>query len=181
MNTLTQTLKRRQVIVEYALKHGVTASSRRYDVSRPTIYSWIKRYDGTLQSLGNYSRRPKHHPNEHNDDELKLINNMRRRSPNDGLVYLWVKLRQRGYSRTISGLYKVLRRIGDKRVKLPNPKSVNLSKSYEKMSYPGQRVQIDVKFVPKSCIAESALIDGGFFQYTFIDEYSRFRILEAFQ
>ena len=181
MNTLTQTLRRRQAVVEYAKKHGVTASSRRYDVSRPTIYSWMKRYDGSLESLENYSRRPKHHPNEHTPDELELISNMRRRCPNDGIVYLWVKLCKRGYTRTISGLYKALRRLGDKRIKLPNPKKAETAKPYEQMLYPGQRVQIDVKFVPKVCLTDSARIDGGFYQYTFIDEYSRFRILEAFK
>lgn len=181
MNTLTQTLRRRQAIVEYAKKHGVTASSRRYNVSRPTIYSWIKRYDGELQSLKNYSRKPKHHPNEHTEEELKLIRNMCRRCPHDGIVVLWVKLQKRGYTRSLSGLYKALRRLGDKRVKLPNPKNSEKPKPYEQMTYPGQRVQIDVKFVPKSCITKEGLIDGGFFQYTFIDEYSRFRILEGFK
>ena len=180
MNTLTQTLRRRQAIVEYAAKHGVTAASRRYEVSRPTIYSWRKRYDGTLKSLANYSRRPKHHPTEHTEEELTLIRNMRRRNPNDGIIYLWVKLRRRGYTRSISGLYKALRRLGDKRVKLPNPKKKETSKPYEKMQYPGQRVQIDVKFVPSACLTDEAKIDGGLYQYTFIDEYSRFRILEAF-
>ena len=181
MNTLTQTLRRRQAIVEYAMKHGVTASSRRYNVSRPTIYSWIKRYDGTLHSLQDYSRKPKHHPNEHTEEELKLIRNMCRRCPHDGIVVLWVKLQQKGYTRSLSGLYKALRRLGDKRVKLPNPKRNEKPKQYEPMTYPGQRVQIDVKFVPKSCIAKQGLSDGGFFQYTFIDEYSRFRILEGFK
>ena len=41
-------------------------------------------------------------------------------------------------------------------------------KPYEKMTFPGQRVQIDVK-------------GEKFYQYTAIDEYSRFRYVEAFQ
>ncbi len=149
------------------------------NVSRPTLYSWRKRYDGTLDSLKDFSRRPHHHPNEHTDEELKLIRDMRRRNPNAGLVVLWVKLRQRGYSRSISSLWKVLRRIDPSRIKLPNPKYK--PKPYEKMRYPGQRGQIDVKFVPASCLVGQATIDGGYYQYTFIDEYSRFRYLEAFQ
>lgn len=72
---------------------------------------------------------------QHTDGELKLIQNMRRRNPNAGLVVFWVKLRQRGYSRSISGLYRVLRRIGGMAVKLPNPKYIQ--KPYEKMTYPG--------------------------------------------
>lgn len=48
------------------------------------------------------------------------------------------------------------------------------------MSYPGQRVQIDVKFVPAACIVGKAS-GQKFYQYTAIDEYSRFRYLEAFE
>ena len=48
------------------------------------------------------------------------------------------------------------------------------------MQYPGQRVQIDVKFVPDSCIVGAAK-GQKFYQYTAIDEYSRFRYLEAFE
>lgn len=179
MNTLTQTLKRRQAIIRYSEHHGVSAASRRYNVSRPTIYAWKKRYDGSLGSLKDYSRRPKHHPNQHTEEELKLIRDMRRRNPNAGLVVFWVKLRQRGYTRSISGLQKVLKRTGQTGEKLPNPKYK--PKPYEKMLYPGQRGQIDVKFVPKSCLVGEAAIDGGFYQYTFIDEYSRFRYLKAFK
>lgn len=48
------------------------------------------------------------------------------------------------------------------------------------MQYPGQRVQIDVKYVPVACLAGEA--EGQkFYQYAFIDEYSRFRYLEAFE
>ena len=183
MTTLTQTLRRRQAIVEYSLKNGVSKASSRYNVSRPTIYRWRSRYDGTRQSLSDRSHRPHSHPNQHTEAELKLITDMRRRNPNAGLVVFWVKLRQRGYSRSISGLYRVLRRSGQGVKKLPNPKYI--PKKYEAMLYPGQRVQIDVKYVPASCLvgaaAEDAKETGGYFQYTFIDEYSRFRYLEAFR
>ena len=57
--------------------------------------------------------------------------------------------------------------------KLPNPKKYT-PKPYEQMQYPGQRVQIDVKFVPKVCIVGQAE-PTQWYQYTFIDEYSRFR------
>lgn len=75
---------------------------------------------------------------------------MRKRNANAGLVVFWVKLRQRGYTRSVTGLYRLLRRQGELRVNPPNPKYI--PKLYEKMQYPGQRVQIDVKFVPEVCI-----------------------------
>ena len=148
-------------------------------MSRQTLYRWIKRYDGTLGSLADRSHRTHSHPNQHRPEEIKLIEDMRRRNPNAGLVVFWVKLRQRGYSRSISGLYRFLKKKGQMAIKPPNPKYI--PKPYEQMQYPGQRVQIDVKFVPAACLVGEAAIDGGYYQYTFIDEYSRFRYLGAFK
>lgn len=45
------------------------------------------------------------------------------------------------------------------------------------MTYPGQRVQVDIKVVPKACIADPEL---RLFQYTAIDEFSRLRYLAAY-
>lgn len=178
MNTITQTMKFRQAIVEYSLKYGVTKAAIRYKTNRQYVYRWRNRYDGTLQSLADKSHKPHHHPNEHTPNELKLIENMRKRNPNAGLVVFWVKLRQRGYTRSITSLYRILRKQGQMAVKPPNPKYI--PKPYEKMLYPGQRVQIDVKVVPSVCIVGDAK-GHKFYQYTAIDEYSRFRYLEAFE
>ena len=178
MKSITQDLLFKQAVITYSYKYGVTKAAIRYKTSRQNIYRWRKRYDGTLQSLADRSHRPHRHPNQHTPEELKLIGDMRRRNPNAGLVVFWVKLRQRGYGRSISGLYRVLRRTNQGAVKLPNPKYI--PKPYEQMQYPGQRVQIDVKYVPAACLVGAAK-EQRFYQYTFIDEYSRFRYLEAFQ
>ena len=171
-------MKFRQALIKYSFKYGVTKAAIRYKVNRQYVYRWRKRYDGTLQSLADKSHKPHHHPNQHTESELKLIYDMRKRNPNAGLVVFWVKLMQRGYSRSITGLYRVLRRQGQMAVKPPNPKYI--PKPYEKMLYPGQRVQIDVKVVPTACIVGEAQ-GKKFYQYTAIDEYSRFRYLEAFE
>lgn len=178
MNKITQTMRFRQAVIEYAHKNGVTAAAIRYRLNRKYIYRWRKRYDSTLQSLVDCSHRPHSHPNQHTEDEIKLILNMRRRNSNAGIVVFWVKLRQRSYTRSISGLYRFLRKRDAMATKLPNPKYT--PKPYEQMQYPGQRVQIDVKFVQKVCIVGQQE-PTQWFQYTFLDEYSHFRYIEAFQ
>ena len=166
-------------------KFGPQRAAANYHTSPSNIYRWRKIYKDSgnnIESLRSKSRKPKTHPNSHTESEIKLIKDLRRRNPNIGLQDLWLKLRKRGYTRTIQGLAKVLNRL-----QMPtNPKSkrsptCKKNKPYEQMSYPGQRVQIDVKFVPASCLAGEAAIDGGYYQFTFIDEYSRFRYLEAFK
>lgn len=168
MDKITQTLQYRQSLIRYAEKYGVTKAAIRYRTNRQYIYRWKKRYDGTLQSLADRSHRPHSHPKQHTEAELKLIQDMRRRNPNTGLVVFWVKLRQRGYTRSISGLYRVLTRSGQMAVKLPNPKYI--PEPYEQMQYPGQRVQIDVKFVPSACLVGDAA-GQKFYQYTAIYEH----------
>ena len=171
-------MKFRQSLIKYSQKNGVTKAAIKYRTNRQYIYRWIKRYDGTLQSLADKSHRPHSHPNQHTADELKLISDMRKRNKNTGLVVFWVKLRQRGYSRSITGLWRILVKQGQIAVKLPNPKYI--PKPYEQMEYPGQRVQIDVKHVPASCIVGG--IEGEkYYQYTAIDECSRLRYIEAFR
>ena len=178
MNTVTQTMQFRQSLLKYAEKYGVTKAAIKYNVNRQYIYRWKRRYNGDIQSLANKSHRPHHHPNQHTEAELQKIKNFRRRNPNTGLVVLWVKLRRSGYTRSITGLYRVLRRQGQMAVKLPNPKYI--PNPDEKMRFPGEGVQIDVKFVPEACIVGDAAGEK-FYQYTAIDEFSRWRYLEAFQ
>lgn len=165
-------------------KFGPQRAAANYHTAPSNIYRWRKLYrdsDNNVESLRSKSRKPKAHPNEHTASEIKLIKDMRRRNPNIGLQDLWIKLRKRGYTRTQPALYKAL-----KRLQMPtNPKTKHSptckkSKPYESMSYPGQRVQIDVKYVPKECISSEFIEKYGsaeLYQYTAIDEYSRYRIL----
>lgn len=168
-------MKFRYSLMKYAEKYGVARASRKYNKAASYIYFWKARYDGSIESLACRSRRPHSHPNQHTEAELKLIRDMRRRNPKLGIVELWSRLRKRGYSRCIESLWRVLRREG-----LPakeKPRKKYTPKPYEQMKYPGQRVQIDVKVVPRSCIANPEL---KLYQYTAIDEYSRYRILGAY-
>ena len=177
MATITQDMRFRLSLIHYSEKHGVSKAAIKYRVNRQYIYCWRNRYNGSIDSLRNQSRRPHHHPNQHTLEALRLIADLRRRNPYTGLVVFWVKLMQRGYKRSIAGLYRILRRQGIMADKLPNPKYV--PKPYEQMHYPGERIQIDVKFVPAVCLVNEAK-GQKFYQYTAIDEFSRWRYVEAF-
>lgn len=178
MTNITQDMRFRKAVILYAQKHGVTKAAIRYKTNRQFVYRWLKRFDGSWDSLRYLSRKPHHHPNQHTEDEITLIKNMRRRNPNAGLVVFWVKLRMRGYKRSITSLYRILKRLQLTAVKPQNPKYI--PKPYEQMTFPGQRIQVDVKFVPNACLVGKAS-GKKFFQYTAIDEYSRWRYVEAFE
>lgn len=178
MANITQDMRYRLSLIHYAEKYGVSKAAIKYKTNRQYIYRWKRRFDGSIESLRDRSRRPHHHPNQHTSEEIKLISDMRRRNPDAGLVVFWVKLKQRGYTRSIPGLYRFLRKQGIMAIKPANPKYI--AKPYEQMNYPGQRVQIDVKFVPSVCLVNEAK-GNRFYQYTAIDEYSRWRFVEAFE
>ena len=173
--SITQDMRYRQSLMRYAEKYGVSRASRKYNKSRSYIYFWKARWDGSVESLACLSRRPHHHPKQHTEEELKLIRDMRRRNPKLGLIELWSRLRQRGYTRRPESLYRVMRKLGmfpaEKARKTYQPKP------YQQMTYPGERVQVDVKVVPRRCITDPEL---RLYQYTAIDEYSRLRFLAAY-
>lgn len=175
MSSITQGMKYRQSLVEFAHRHGVGRASRRHNRARTYIYFWLKRFDGSLDSLACRSRRPRSHPNQHTEEEKALLRNMCRRNPHLGRVELWCRVRKRGYTRTLSGLYRVLHKLNLQ----PKPqKKVYKPKPYEQMTFPGERVQIDVKIVPGACKVGEATSER-MVQYTAVDEYSRLRYLKA--
>ena len=179
MNSITQDILYKQSVVKYSFKHGVTKAAIKFKMHRKTIYRWREKYDGTAQSLKNKSRRPHSHPNQHTKEEIRLIKNYKNRNKDTGLVVLWIKLRKVGYTRSITSLYRVMQRIGIYR-KVPSKKKEYEPKPYEEMRYPGERVQVDVKYVPaKSLTKEIREKDGRYYQYTAIDEYTRKRVLWA--
>ena len=148
--SITQDMAYRQSLMKYAEKYGVSRASRKYNKSRSYIYFWKQRWDGSVTSLGCQSRRPHSHPNQHTEAELKLIRDMRRRNPTLGMIELWHLLRRRGYTRCPESLFRVMRRLG--MFPDPKPKKTYKPKPYEQMTHPGERVQVDVKVVPRSVL-----------------------------
>ena len=174
-NSITQKMKYKQSVIKFSLEYGVSKTAIRFDINRRTIYRWIKQYDGTIESLRDKSHRPKHHPNEHTEEEIKLIKDYKRNNKETGLVVLWVKLRGAGYKRTIQGLYHVMRRLGIYE-KAPSKAKKTQAPEVPIAKYPGERVQIDVKYVPKECMSkELQELGEKYYQYTAIDEYTRLR------
>ena len=177
MNSITQDINFKQSVIKYSYKHGVTATSIVYKLHRKTIYRWREKYDGTLKSLANKSRRPHRSPNAHTEAEIKMIKDYKNKNKDTGLVVLWVKLRKAGYTRSVTSLYRMMIKLGIYK-KTPSKKRVYEPKEYQQMQYPGQRVQVDAKYVPMKCLTKELKEQGErYFQYTAIDEYTRMRVL----
>lgn len=174
---ITEEMRYRQRVVKYAIKYDNNAkAARRYHTSRQQVQRWRKRYNGDVRSLANRSRRPHSHPNQHTEEELDLIKHKHRYHGHEGLAQVYRKLIDAGYKRTYDSMSIQIRKLRLKKIKKKRsyPKS-----TYQKKvaNYPGERVQVDVKYVPNECIG-FASYHSRYYQITAIDEYSRKRYLE---
>ena len=73
MNKITQVMHFPLALIKYAEKHGVAKAAIKYKTNRQYIYRWKQRYNGTIESLRDLSRKPHHHPNQHTEQEIRLI------------------------------------------------------------------------------------------------------------
>ncbi len=176
-NNIIQKLKYKESVVKFSYKYGVTKAAIKFCECRRTIYRWRKRYDGSLKSLEDKSRKPHCHPNQHTKAELKMIKQYKANNKETGLVVLWVKLRKAGYTRTIQGLYYAMRRLGIYK-KAKSKKKEQQPSEWISGTYPGEKVQIDVKYVPQECLTKELKEKGEkYYQYTAIDEFTRKRYM----
>lgn len=176
MSIITQDMRFRQSLMNFAEKYGVSKASRKYNKTRSYIYFWKNRWDGSIESLAEKSKRPHSHPNQHTEEEIKMIRDHVRRNPGLGITELWHRLKKKGYTRRVESLYRVMKKLS---LLLNKPKSPKRKpKPYEQMTHPGERVQVDVKVVPRKCITDPEM---KLYQYTAIDEFTRMRFLYGYE
>ena len=173
MNILSSNAHFRQRVIKKSYKIGVTAASKYYRISRNAIYEWRAKYDGkSWKSLIDKSHRPHHHPNEHTQEEKDMI---LKRYPRykDDMIMLWDSLRKSGYKRSYTSLVRVVNKWIKPEIK---KKQGYKSKPYQRAEYPGQKVQIDVKYVPSYCVVNGQ----KYYQYTAVDECTRWTFREMY-
>lgn len=163
-------------MVKYALKHSVTDTAIRYKVSRKTVYKWLSRYDGTVISLEDHSHRPKTFPHGHTEEELKQIRHRLKKHHWSDLLLAYQELVEKdGYTRSYGGFKRMAAKL--KEAKPKKVKAKRKPKPYQRAAYPGQKIQIDVKYVPSYCVTDGK----RYYQYTAVDECSRWTYREMYE
>ena len=169
MDRITQEAHARQRYLEYFKKHkNATKTAIRYKISRKTLYKWLKRYDGTWQSLIEQSRRPHSSPRAHTSEEIRQIRRLAKKHRWEDLILAYQEMREKyGYTRSYCGFKRIVAKL--KAEKGNKKRKGRKNKPYQRAEYPGQKVQVDVKFVPETCI-----VDGQkYYQFTAVDECTR--------
>ena len=175
MKSITEEMRFRQRLCEYALKNGVTKAARRYHTNRQFVYRQLEKYDGSVRSLAMRSRKPHRSPNAHTEEELFLIQRMLKRNGVYGLAEVYVRCLSKGYTRSFGSMCRQIRKKGYRKPTIHRKSYTN----YNRMDgeYPGHKVQVDIKYVPQECI-KFPCYGQQYYQITAIDEYSRRRVLK---
>ena len=176
MSILSQLKHQRQRMVKYAQKHPVSETAIRYKVSRKTVYKWLSRYDGTLASLEDRSHRPRTSPCSHTEKELRQIRHRLKKHRWTDLILACQELVERdGYTRSYGGFKRIAAKLREG--KPQKKKRKRKPKPYKRADYPGQKIQLDVKYVPSYCPTDGK----KYYQYTAVDECSRWTYREMYE
>jgi transposase len=174
MDRIAQEAAHRQRMMEYRRTHGATETAIRYKSSRKTVTKWWNRWDGTSASLRDRSRRPHHSPQKHSDAEIQKIRKALKKHRWKDLLLAYQQVRdQHGYTRSYGSFKRVASQL---RAAKPEKKKAKKSKPYQRATYAGQKLQLDVKYVPTECVV------GGqkYYQFTAKDECTRWTFREMY-
>ena len=174
MGIIAQEAYNRQRMLKYGERHTVVETCIRYRISRKNFYKWKNRYDGTVASLQDQSRRPISQPMAHTASEKKLVKMVVKRHKWQDLLLAYQILLQKGYKRSYGGFKRIVQRLKD--LKPKRAKAKRKPKPYTRADYPGQKLQIDVKYVPSRCVSNGQ----KYYQFTAKDECTRWTFREIY-
>lgn len=157
---------------------NIAQTCRYYGISRPTFYKWLHRFEEHgEEGLRDRSSRPHHIPNETTAEVVAKIVYLRRYYHFGPLKISMYLRRYHDIEIGHSGVWRILKRLDMNRLPASqrHKRHDQRWKRYEK-PLPGNRVQIDVKFI--------APLPGSrkkHYQYTAIDDCTRIRVLRIYQ
>jgi transposase InsO family protein len=188
---LDREARRRLAVLRHVeeVSGNVAMTCRYYGISRPTYYSWLRRYqaDG-VDGLRTRSRPPRTSPNATRPEVVDKIIHLRRNDhfgPGKIATYLQ---RYHDVTISVSTVWRILHRLDLGRLPASQRYQRNDRrwKRYEKQR-PGHQVQIDVKFVDPLPRAGKTGVPlkpigrrGKFYQFTAIDDCTRLRIMKIY-
>ena len=153
----------------------VTEVCNHYGISRKTFYKWYGRYQEAgrdFHVLKDRSRRPHSHPRCVPRAVVERIVALRRKT-RYGPRRLAYYLAQEGIHISVYGVYRVLQRAGMVKKRRSRPRKK--PQSYT-MAVPGQRVQIDVQYLPKMNLRDRPELLQQYL-YVAIDDCTRLQVL----
>lgn len=165
--------KKLELILLWLKLKNVTEACRRLGYSRKFYYKWfgrLKKAKWDLEALREQSRKPRRSPCQISHEQEKRIRYYQRRQYGGRMTRALLAAEGEKISTTtICHVFNKRRKIAKRRRKNLNPHR----KRYE-LVIPGQRIQMDVKYVPE-------LVEGRrAYSYVAIDECTRWRLARSY-
>lgn len=175
MTSITEKMRYRRRLCEYALKYGVTKAARRYPTYRKFAYRQLEKYDGSVRSLALRSRKPEHSTKAHTEEGFVLIQRMLKRNCRYNLAEVYARCRAKGYTGSFENMRRRIRKYGYQKPIIKRKSYTN----YERINgeYWGDKIKIDIKHVPQECMGSRAM-GKQYCRITGIDECSRKKVLK---
>jgi len=150
-----------------------------YHVKRSSVYRWLKRFDELgEEGLKDRSHRPlSDHPRKTPPEVAGKVRRLHDQAGRNSWssVDIWVRMATDGFAISYSTVLRILKGLDGYQAYRTNPK--RHTGKYHTPPFPGDKWQMDVKFVPPECRSPSLPSDKSYFQYTILDEASRKRFL----
>jgi len=157
-----------------ALKLGdVSEACARRGFSRKFYYKWWNRFEGSgfkLTALDEESRRPKRSPNQTSDEIEVKIRWLQKK--HYGSRQIEAHLKRAGNKRSRKTVCHIMN--GRKKVKRGSRARLKTHQKRYELPIPGQRFQMDVKYVP--CLIDSKKA----YAYVIVDECTRWRFAKTY-
>ncbi|MFG2919878.1 IS481 family transposase [Kitasatospora sp. NPDC048298] len=189
--------QRRLAVLRHAeeVTGNVSLTCRYYGISRNCFYRWQRRYqEEGVEGLRDRSSAPHHSPNATDADVVNKIVYLRQNYHFGPMKIQMYLKRYHDIDIACSAVYRILKRLGLNR--LPSSQRYKRHDKrhtrYEKQ-LPGNRVQIDVKFiepigVPVQAAPQSPVTGEApkirrrakYYQFTAIDDCTRLRVLRIY-
>lgn len=160
--------------------HDVLWVAHKMKCTIQSLYRWLKKYDGTMESLATGCKRPHTpHPNAHTTAEHDAIAQIFAENPDISYVEALSILRMKyAYKRTYFGFWRYVVKNGLRPQEIKEREEY-VPQPYETPEMLGQKWQLDVKYVPLQCYCGGGT-NHRMYQYTMIDEATRERFLFAY-
>ena len=142
-----------------------------YHVKRSSLYRWLRRFDEFGEDgLRDRSHKPKTpHPSTISPKaayKVKCFHDQAGKH-NWSSVDIWVKTVSSGFPVSYSTVLRYIKRLDGYKPYETNPK--RHCKKYRTPPFPGDKWQMDVKFVPSECRSPKLPGDKSYYQYTVLD------------
>lgn len=168
-------IRRRQEWFRMAESKGVTLACRCFGISRKTYYKWWNRYKASgfdPKALQDRSRRPKTSPKTPPEKVVKTVIRFRRHTGYGPRRAQFFLARDFGIRLSVCGVYKIMNRAG--LIKRYARKKKRYQSYAPYIRFPGQKVQVDVKYVPRKPGQPQ------FYQYQAKDLFTKLRFFRVY-